>query len=484
MGKYGSVVRRRRCPARRALGGVLVGAVLVGIASSSWAIFVSPRGVPIDRVIANVEARLSEDPSDVDALYTLARAHYLAFVYKSPFVPGYLRAGADENDLERWLIAGRWMTEPGPDERPGFYMELAWAEALALQDMGLSDWSEVPEERVEEFRGLTAEHARALGDENWSPAPMDVERVLEHAEEALVAFEAVIERAPANGLYRLGLASLYDQYVQFRERNAPPEGSRLRAIGAGLTQETYYQAYALSVDGDRSRDALPLAGLHDLVSYEAGTRFLELAEERFPNPSPQQQERREQVRAGVEAVRRIPQRSVTPLVLSLQAKEGLAALIDDDAEVWFDLDGDDAMETWTWVRPSTGILTWDPWRTGEITSGRQLFGNATWWLLFADGYRALDTLDDDRDGYVSGLELDGLAVWFDRNGNGRSERGEVVPVEHLPIRALGTRPDGEELGGPRHSRGLVLADGQVLPTWDWIAHRVVSEPCRGACSER
>jgi hypothetical protein len=118
---------------------------------------------------------------------------------------------------------------------------------------------------------------------------------------------------------------------------------------------------------------------------------------------------------------------------------------------------------------------WDPLRTGRITSGRQLFGNATWWLLFADGYRALDTLDNDRDGYVSGGELTGLALWFDRDTNGVSEPGEVVPIEEAAagrIRALGTRPDGLERGGPKHSRGLILNDGTAVPTYDWVAERV------------
>ena len=44
-----------------------------------------------------------------------------------------------------------------------------------------------------------------------------------------------------------------------------------------------------------------------------------------------------------------------------------------------------------------------------------MFGSVTWWLFFSDGYRALDTLDDNRDGRLTGSELSGIAVWFDRN---------------------------------------------------------------------
>ena len=50
--------------------------------------------------------------------------------------------------------------------------------------------------------------------------------------------------------------------------------------------------------------------------------------------------------------------------------------------------------------------------------GLQLFGSVTWWLFWEDGYAPLAALDDNHDGRLEGAELKGIAIWFDRNGNG------------------------------------------------------------------
>ena len=52
---------------------------------------------------------------------------------------------------------------------------------------------------------------------------------------------------------------------------------------------------------------------------------------------------------------------------------------------------------------------------------------------------AMDVLDDNRNGRLDLGEMEGLSVWFDRNGNGVSDSGEVVPVSRLGIRAIATQ---------------------------------------------
>jgi hypothetical protein len=49
-----------------------------------------------------------------------------------------------------------------------------------------------------------------------------------------------------------------------------------------------------------------------------------------------------------------------------------------------------------------------------IRDARQLFGSRTWWIFFRDGYEALSVLDDNRDGQLTGAEMEGIAVWVDR----------------------------------------------------------------------
>jgi hypothetical protein len=82
-------------------------------------------------------------------------------------------------------------------------------------------------------------------------------------------------------------------------------------------------------------------------------------------------------------------RAITPILLSFQASANLTDLLAPTTRVHFDLSGEGAGRAWPWVRPTTGILVWDPRHTGKISSGLQLFGNVTWWLFWRDGYAPL-----------------------------------------------------------------------------------------------
>jgi hypothetical protein len=163
---------------------------------------------------------------------------------------------------------------------------------------------------------------------------------------------------------------------------------------------------------------------------------------------------------------------VTPIVISLDDGKYLADLLDPNARVKFDLDATASGATWPWLKPSTGLLVWDPDRKGKITSGRQLFGSVSWWMMFENGYDALSALDDNRDDELRGHELTGIGVWFDRNTNGVSDAGEVTPIDQLGIAALSTRTTATDDRSPMNPRGLTMADGRVLPTWDWVTEPV------------
>jgi len=143
--------------------------------------------------------------------------------------------------------------------------------------------------------------------------------------------------------------------------------------------------------------------------------------------------------------------------------------------VRFDLDGDGIVERRPWVKPTAGLLVWDANSDGKITSGRELFGSVTWWLFFTNGYRAMDLLDDNRDGLLAAGELKGIAVWFDRDSDGRSDGGEIVSLDSLGIAAIATRPTGRDGQSPMHDAGIRLKDGRTLPSYDWIAPAVPNE---------
>jgi hypothetical protein len=231
--------------------------------------------------------------------------------------------------------------------------------------------------------------------------------------------------------------------------------------------EEYKRAFDLGLEGDLT---LATHRMHaGLESYEAGTALLRLRAE-VPGPFPLDDEAIAAIKAGLAKIDSIEARTfVSPIVLPAMPGEGIDELCDPGTRVCFDLDGDGVVENCSWVRPTTGILVWDPDRSGRVESGRDMFGNATWWLLFSDGYRALDALDDDRDGWLTGAELDHLSVWYDLDSDGHAGPGEVIPIERTEIVGLATHWDAHEGTALRATRGMLLRGGTVLPSYDWYA---------------
>ncbi|MBU6429938.1 MAG: hypothetical protein KGR26_13070, partial [Cyanobacteria bacterium REEB65] len=138
----------------------------------------------------------------------------------------------------------------------------------------------------------------------------------------------------------------------------------------------------------------------------------------------------------------------------------------------FNLDGS-GKALWEWAGPNAGILVWDPQHTGRIASGQQLFGNHTWGKSWKDGYQALATLDKQHSGWLSGNELDNLAIWRDANSNGTADPGEVVPVRNLGIEEIAVRPYHDRIGNAWAPEGFVAespnGSKHTLASWDWIA---------------
>jgi hypothetical protein len=214
----------------------------------------------------------------------------------------------------------------------------------------------------------------------------------------------------------------------------------------------------------------PLVGLQNLTGYEAGKAYIRLTEA-SKNASEEQKKRLSEVQKHIENLNKLPKGAITPIIFSLNKNISPADLLEPKLQVKFDLDGDGAVELWQWVKPSTGIFVWNQDGKGEITSGRQMFGSVTWWLFFNDGYHALDCLDDNRDGSLSGSELDGISVWFDTNSNGKSDKTEIKTLEELGIVSISTKPTSTENGWPANRTGIKLKTGNTIPTYDWIAMR-------------
>ena len=127
-----------------------------------------------------------------------------------------------------------------------------------------------------------------------------------------------------------------------------------------------------------------------------------------------------------------------------------------DAGVQFDLDGDgQPLERVAWTEPDSddAWLVLDRNANGVVDSGEELFGNRT--PAFADssepraanGFEALllaegpsygggtvDRVIDAHDAVFSRLRL-----WFDRNHDGRTDRGELVSLPDAGIVSISTQ---------------------------------------------
>jgi hypothetical protein len=161
-------------------------------------------------------------------------------------------------------------------------------------------------------------------------------------------------------------------------------------------------------------------------------------------------------------------RAVTPILIPLVPDALFNDLVDEHSSVAFDLDGSGLKRNWAWPTPKAGWLVFDPQETGRIDSGLQMFGNATFWIFWPDGYEALSALDDNGDGVLSDSELHGLAVWNDRNCNGVSDPGEVIPVEALGIQSISCHSQTDAAGMHWNPQGVTFTNGLSRATYDWI----------------
>ena len=390
----------------------------------AWGVFPRTIDAPVDRLIKNTAAFIEKNPANPMGYYTLARIHYLAFANKA-FEVGVLSDRTLPRIAPDWLLGNREATQEKEKE---------------LENQG-----------------------------SHLPHPTD-DQLKEHAAAALRNFTKAIKLEPNNALYNLGIASLLEQYVQFlKERDTVPK--EFRAILLEKARDSYYTAHTISISKDRALRVMPVEGLRSIVAHEAGEGYMRLTVGN-EDASNQDKKRLDKVTRDIVKLESLqPSMIVTPIIFSPEQRTSLADLLASDGGVQFDLDGDGRVERWPWVKPTTGILVWDPQRTGQITSGRQLFGTVTWWLFFSDGYHALDALDDNRDGELTGVELVGISVWFDRDSDGQADDGEVVPVEKLGITALATQATGHDGKSLTNPAGLTLKDGRTVPTYDWVVSR-------------
>lgn len=410
------------------------------------AMFVAPKPVPLERLLASAKDYLVAHPDEANAHYTLARVHYLAFHIKRSYVPGFVDDEGSKNSR----------LEPAPPFMQDWLKPVEFEAAVDLQMIHKGVVSQRPSVVVLSNRDL-----------------------LEHAALAAKGFGDAAKLDPKNGLYALGKASLLEEFLVWKaaaKLGEIPEA--LKDVTLGTVRTEYGKALSLALPNDSQLRSLPISGIRTIMSYEAAEALIRLADDKsFPLTDSD----KAFVAEAREAERRLKQlemNAITPVVLSLEPSAHLVEMLDPERVVDFDLRGYGPQERWPWMKPTLGLLVWDPFGTGQITSARQLFGGYTFEIFRQTGYDALAALDDNRDGVLSGGELKGIRVWFDRNSDGRSTPDEVVSLDKLEVKALSVRAVSHDGVHPMNPQGVEFLDGHTVPTWDWMVEpvRERSEP--------
>ncbi|HXE73304.1 MAG TPA: hypothetical protein VNO81_11655 [Candidatus Nitrosotenuis sp.] len=125
---------------------------------------------------------------------------------------------------------------------------------------------------------------------------------------------------------------------------------------------------------------------------------------------------------------------------------------------FFDITGDGTVDFTEWVAGNVqdGLLVMP--EEGRVENALQLFGTAGG---FDDGFQKLSIVcDRDRNGWIEGAELEGLALWVDANVDGVCQPSEMHSLAEYRVSRISTS----------HSNYLgsyVTADGQKHTMWDW-----------------
>ncbi|RYG49488.1 hypothetical protein EON79_01120 [bacterium] len=265
-----------------------------------------------------------------------------------------------------------------------------------------------------------------------------------------------LDKGREPGLYALTLACVYEAAAPIASK-LNPKTTKQAFLDAAYWY--YAQSFNEARKGDLGQPYAQISGSYEpWISVEAGEAMLRLVPKRNEKI----------VRKHLAEIKGKPGGPITPILFSLSSAKPLEELLDASKRVKFDLDGTGSPQEYGWTRPDTAILVWQPDPRVPITSGRQLFGSATWWMMYRDGYAALAALDTDGNGWLEGKELQGLAVWRDADQDGVSDPGEVTPLAGAGVRGLVTRSKAKSGRSPYHPQGVRLDDGRVLPTYDWV----------------
>lgn len=125
------------------------------------------------------------------------------------------------------------------------------------------------------------------------------------------------------------------------------------------------------------------------------------------------------------------QNMADPLVLDLD-RDGAVSISGPQQGVWFDINGDGVKEQCSFVNGADGFLALDLNGDGEVSSGRELFGDQNG---AENGFSELAKYDDNQDGLIDAAD----SVFGRLSVVTRGEDGSLVlhPLSEFGIRSIG-----------------------------------------------
>lgn len=449
--------------------------VITPFANAHWGM---PQSMPVDRVIANLEAWVKDNPNDVKAWYSLARARSYAFAKTSGSIEFHgqqqrpdVSLGIAQNRVDvdkdkdlgaavKHLDAGIRAFNSAIKLRPAD-ADMRYGLACLIEN-GQSVCVKARAFPMLDTQVIDSQYSGMFGDGKDLSQPESLGSLKRfflsddgsrwsRSTDSLRAAEWVLARA------------------RFKQNSKEIDQIWAAAWSLEIC-DLYFTSACYALPEDSTAIEQSLTGLSPYISYQAAKDYLRVSEirglsESFPI-------RKAVAKSIIKAMEELPPcNAITPLVVPLDDAQCLDQVIDRGASIQFDFDGTGRAQTVEWIASNAAFLVWDPDRTGRITSGRQFFGSATWWVFFEDGFKALASLDNDGNGLIERDELTGLALWRDGNGNGVSDPGEVSSVEQWGIRSLSCRADGRDSDGLSARAGVVFDAGATSvtrPLWDWI----------------
>jgi len=133
---------------------------------------------------------------------------------------------------------------------------------------------------------------------------------------------------------------------------------------------------------------------------------------------------------------------VTPLLVNFT--DSLPRLTSAEKGVTFNLvPGQNLKVGWPQANQNVAWIVRDLNGNKQIDSGRELFGSETEvakGIFAANGFAALALFDKDKNNLLDAKEMKDLQLWFDKNGDGKTDAGELMPIrDRLSEISLQTR---------------------------------------------